>query len=135
MTDRELLVRWREAWENTDKRNPFSPEIDSELQKYGVSCYDCHTRVGILKGKRRSELDYDEDELLAFFNRAMFVAENRLVDSCYESTHGSIFLLESRHGYRKGVDISLSGGEGGSGKATVVWGSEDIEVTEDKVDL
>ena len=129
LTDRELLHWWKDAWERTDKRNPYSPEVDALLGERGISAYDIHTRTGILRGKRKSELDYDEDNLLAFHNRVMFVSENALIDNCAQTTPGSIFLLESRHGYRKGVDVNLSSNEG-VGKTTIQWGVSE-EVVED----
>lgn len=107
-SDREICKYWLEAWKDSPGTNPYSGKIDKALREHGLTVHDVKTRVGIIRGKRQCDRLDTEQGLLDFADSLVFSAEQALVDKCTESTQGSIFLLESKYGYRKGQEIKIS---------------------------
>lgn len=121
-SDREIGKYWLEAWRDSPGTNPYSGKIDRALREHGLTVHDVKTRVGIIRGKRQEDRLDTEQGLLDFADSLVFSAEQALVDKCTESTQGSIFLLESKYGYRKGQEIRISA-DTDTVKTVRTWGS------------
>jgi len=121
---RKLLNAWKASWEVSNQKNPYSAGINRDLMKKGYGIHDVKNAIGLVLAKKKELRTDEEEELLEFDSMARLVAESALVDQCGETTNGAIFLLESKYGYRKGSDISISM-EKDVVKKVVRWGDEE----------
>lgn len=120
-TPRQLLIAWKNAYDKSDKSNPLSLFIESELNTQGMSTYDVQLALNDIKGTATSDLTKDQKELVFFFNRTNHLREQFLVDRVSNNPKGQIFLLQTRHGYTPSQKIETDG------KTNVVieFGSDD----------
>lgn len=120
----EMVTRWKEAWDEVGGSNPYSLRMDKFLKPHGFGVHDIKTRIGIVRAKRDSDRTEDEAELLTLDGELKFVSEQGLFDKCSETVQGSIFLLESKFGYRKNADVNLNV-DTKQVKKVLRWGDEE----------
>jgi len=105
----EMVELWRSAYENVESSsNPYSVRMDKYLKPHGFGVHDIKTRLGLIRSKRDKERTQDEIDLLNLDEELKFISEQGLYDKCTETTQGSIFLLESKFGYRKNADVNVN---------------------------
>ena len=100
----EMVSRWKDAWDEVGGSNPYSVRMDKVLKPHGFGVHDIKTRLGLIRAKRDQDRTEDEAELLMLDGELKFVSEQGLFDKCSETVQGSIFLLESKFGYRKNAE-------------------------------
>lgn len=125
----EMVTRWKEAWDEVGGSNPYSVRMDRVLKAYGFGVHDIKTRLGLIRAKRDKDRTEDEAELLFLDGELKFVSEQGLFDKCSETVQGSIFLLESKFGYRKNADVNLNL-DTKQVKKVVRWGDEETQAPE-----
>jgi len=121
----EMVDLWRKAYDEVESSsNPYSVRMDKYLKPHGFGVHDIKTRIGLVRRKRDRERTQEESDLLALDDELKFMSEQGLYDKCTETTQGSIFLLESRFGYRKGTDVNLQV-DPQQVKKVIRWGEEE----------
>lgn len=128
----EMVTRWKEAWDEVGGSNPYSVRMDRVLKEYGFGVHDIKTRLGLIRAKRDRDRTEDEAELLMLDGELKFVSEQGLFDKCSETVQGSIFLLESKFGYRKNADVNVNL-DAKQVKKVVRWGDEESSEPELKI--
>jgi len=113
-----LLSCWQTAWVASNKKNPTSVLIDTELRKQGFSILDILTKVAIIgKKEKRNAV---EQEFLDFYMMSKAVAEQALVDMVAASVNGGIFLLKAKHAYKETQQIEQTTNT----KVAIEWGTD-----------
>ena len=108
-TPARLLQAWKDAYEKSDKSNPLSLFIESELNTLGMSTYDIQQALNDIKGTATSDLTKAQKELVYFFNRTNHLREQFLVDRVSNNPKGQIFLLQAKYGYTPTQKIETDG--------------------------
>lgn len=108
-TPAKLLQAWKDAYEKSDKSNPLSLFIESELNTLGMSTYDIQQALNDIKGTAASDLTKAQKDLVYFYNRANHLREQFLVDRVSSNPKGQIFLLQTKHGYTPAQKIETDG--------------------------
>ena len=108
-TPAKLLQAWKDAYEKSDKSNPLSLFIESELNTQGMSTYDIQLALNDIKGTATSDLTKDQKELVFFFNRTNHLQQQFLVDRVSTNSKGQIFLLQTKHGFTPSQKIESDG--------------------------
>ena len=130
----EMVELWRKAYDEVESTsNPYSVRFDKYLKPHGFGVHDIKTRIGIIRSKRDKDRTQDEADLLALDEELKFMSEQGLFDKCTETTQGSIFLLESKFGYKKGQDLNLNLNPE-QVKKVIRWGEEEETPNVDLVD-
>ena len=125
----EMVSRWKDAWDEVGGSNPYSVRMDKVLKPHGFGVHDIKTRLGLIRAKRDADRTEDEAELLMLDGELKFVSEQGLFDKCSETVQGSIFLLESKFGYRKNADVNVNL-DAKQVKKVVRWGDEETQAPE-----
>ena len=121
----EMIELWRSAYENVESSsNPYSVRMDKYLKPHGFGVHDIKTRIGLIRGKRDKDRTQEEIDLLNLDDELKFISEQGLYDKCAETTQGSIFLLESKFGYRKNADLNVNI-DPQQVKKVIRWGEEE----------
>lgn len=108
-TPKQLLTAWKNAYDKSDKSNPLSLFIESELNLQGMSTYDIQLALNDIKGTATSDLTKEQKELVFFFNRTNHLREQFLVDRVSTNVKGQMFLLQSKFGYTPSQKIETDG--------------------------
>lgn len=106
---KKFLKYWKEAWDLSNKMNPWGMSIEAHLEQYGISTYDIREELGVIRGTDSNLLTKDQIELLEFFKKTYHLREMHLQDSVSTHIKGQIFLLQTQHGYTPTTKVETSG--------------------------
>ena len=111
LSHKKLLKHWIDAWDKSDKSNPFGMQVEMELNKNKLSTFDIRTELALIKTKKIDLINEDERALLDFFGKSNHIREMILQDSVGRNTIGQIFLLKSQFGYTEKQVVETTGSQ------------------------
>lgn len=110
-TQKQILKLWIDAWEKSDRSNPFGMQVEMEINKSGISTFDVRNELALIKMKPIEFITDDDRKLLDFFGKANHIREMILQDSVGRNVKGQIFLLQSQFGYTTTQRVETSGSQ------------------------
>lgn len=103
-----MLSKYKQAWEATNRSNPFGLDVDRQLAdlKAKFTTYDVKVKIGVLRSKKK--LTPAENKFADFVRYTHHCREQSLVDAAAKSVPGQIFLLRTQCGYKDGFEHSVT---------------------------